>query len=161
MQPLDGPVVPPVYTNVASDDGRTAGGGGTEEPASRSSQPWTVAPVSGSAAPPTTTTWSRPSTVGTTGPARSDSDASTIRTREPESASWWRRYSPLYAVLIGTATPPASTIPHHENMASGEFSISVATRSPGPTPRAINAPASRPDTSATSAAVAAVPVTSR
>ena len=50
--------------------------------------------------------------------------------RAPESASWWRRYSPLYAVLIGTATAPPATIPHQASIASLEFSMSVATRSP-------------------------------
>jgi hypothetical protein len=54
---LDGPVVPPVYTNVATGRGPHAGRPRHRGPASRSSQPWTVAPARGVGAPPTTTRW--------------------------------------------------------------------------------------------------------
>ena len=67
----------------------------------------------------------------------------------------------MYAVLTGTATALARIAPHQASMASGEFSISVATRSPGCTPSPAYALASRLATDSTSAAVNEVPHTSR
>ena len=56
----------------------------------------------------------------------------TTITVEPESASWWRRNSPLYAVLIGTWIAPSFSAAKNEMTCSGPFSSSVATRSPRP-----------------------------
>ena len=56
-------------------------------------------------------------------------------TLAPESASWWRRNSPLYAVLTGTWTAPSFSAAKNEITCSGPFSSSVATRSPRPTPQ--------------------------
>ena len=58
----------------------------------------------------------------------------------------------MYAVLTGTATSPPTTMPHHASIASAEFSMSVATRSPGSSPKPASGAASRAAASATSAA---------
>src|SRR3954468_17353388 len=52
-------------------------------------------------------------------------------------------------------------MPHHARRPSGEFSTSVATRSPRPTPRSPRSAAIRPPVSATVAAVSFVPTPSR
>src|SRR5581483_9256130 len=63
------------------------------------------------ASSPSTTTCCKVAMSPATRTARSSRDGSTSSTVDAESASWWRRYSPLYAVLIGTATAPAGSCP--------------------------------------------------
>ena len=62
---------------------------------------------------------------------------------------------------MGTATSPPRMAPHQASSASAEFSMSVATRSPGRTPSSASALASRLAVPATAAAVNLVPQTSR
>ena len=79
---------------------------------------------------PSTTTCSRVSIPSASATARSATSPSITSTRAPESAIWCRRYSPLYAVLIGTPTAPDCTAPYCATTASDEFSTRVAIRSP-------------------------------
>ena len=110
---------------------------------------------------PTTITCSSVSIWSATKIARSASAASTISTLAPESASWWRRYSPLYAVLTGTPTADARFAANSATAASLEFSISVATRSPRCTPNSAKVFASRSAVPNIRAAVHDSPLMSR
>ncbi len=89
----------------------------------------------------------------TTSTARDAKSPCTMNTLAPESDSWWRRNSPLYAVLIGTCTAPSFKAPKKLMTCSARFSSKVATRSPCCTPISRRLCASRFDARSISRAV--------
>ncbi len=115
---------------------------------------------------PTTTTARSSGRAASTSPeqmsaTRSASAPCTTITRAPESARTWRRNSPLYAVLIGTWIAPSFKAAKKLITCSGEFSMSVATRSPRATPRAASPCAMRLAATSISRAVICTPSKSR
>src|SRR5215207_1144804 len=130
----------------ARSAGRTPafGTGSSDDDARNWSQSWVGTTSITSSGGPTTIAapnsgTSRPA-MGATRPAKSPWATITF---EPESASWWRRKSPLYAVFTGTWTAPSFSAAKKLTTWAGPFSRSVATRSLLPTPSPASARASR------------------
>ena len=153
----------------ARSDGPTAAAasGGSSDPSACNASQSTAgtAVITASVAPATTTACSSgsaaaPSPVAMSATRDAKSPWTTI-TRAPESVSTWRRNSPLYAVLIGTWTAPSFSAAKKLITCSGEFSMSVATRSPRPTPSPASPWAIRLAARSTSRAVSATPSKSR